>query len=310
VIHEIRKIIRENQTFCVVSHFNPDADAYGSTLGLGLALEKDGKQVCFLNHDGMIPKFQFLPGSEKITSIPTPQVDCLFILDCGDLKRTGEQLVLPRSKIVVNIDHHISNDRFGNFALVDVSASSTCEIIYGIVEDILSPEIATNLLAGIYADTGSLRYGNTSTKTLNVASRLLEAGASLALISERLFGAYSISSVKLHALALSQIRIENKVAWVVVTKQMLEQAGATSEDADGLAEKGRDIEGVRISASVRYSPEEDLWRISLRTHDKSVDLSSIAAEFGGGGHKAAAAFRWRKSYEELESILFSKLKAL
>jgi phosphoesterase RecJ-like protein len=193
---------------------------------------------------------------------------------------------------------------------VDVSASSTCEIIYGIIEDTLSPEIATNLLAGIYADTGSLRYGNTSKKTLNVASRLLEAGANLALISEKLFGAYSISSVKLQALALSQIRIENKVAWVVVTKQMLEEASATSEDADGLAEKGRDIEGVRISASVRYSPEEDLWRISLRTHDKSVDLSSVAAEFGGGGHKAAAAFRWRKSYDELESRLFSKLKAL
>ncbi len=309
-MEEIKKLIKEYSTFCVVSHYNPDADAYGSTLALGLAIESTGKVVHFLNQDGMIPKFIFLPSASKVVSTPPPEVDCIFILDCGDEKRTGDNLKLPKAKLRINIDHHISNNKFGDIALVDTKASSTCEIVFSVIEDLISPDVATNLLAGIYADTGSLRYGNTSKKTLLIVSKLLEAGADLTLISKKLFGAHTFSSVKLQAMALSAMRIENGVAWVVVTKEMLELSKAISEDADGLAEKGRDIEGVRIAASVRFSPEENLWRISLRTHDPDIDLSSVAAEFGGGGHKAAAAFRWRKSYQELENKLLSKLKTL
>ena len=309
-MEEIKKIINDHKTFCVVSHYNPDADAYGSTLALGLAIESTGKIVHFLNQDGMIAKFNFLPSASKIISTPPAEVDCIFILDCGDEKRTGDNLVLPKAKLKVNIDHHISNNKFGDLALVDTKASSTCELVFSVIEELISPDVATNLLAGIYADTGSLRYGNTSKKTLLIVSKLLEAGADLTLISKKLFGAHTFSSVKLQSMALSAMRIENAVAWVVVTKDMLEASKATSEDADGLAEKGRDIEGVKIAASVRFSPQENLWRISLRTHDPEIDLSSVASEFGGGGHKAAAAFRWRKSYEELENKLLSKLKTL
>lgn len=309
-MEEIKKLIRHNDSFCIVSHYNPDPDAYGSTLALGLAIEALGKTVFYLNQDGMIPKFRFLPAADKIVSNPPLEVDCLFILDCGDQRRTGDNLKLPKSKFIINIDHHISNNSFGDIALVNLKASSTCEIVFSLIEDFLSKDIATNLLAGIYADTGSLRYSNTSSDTLLCVSKLLQVGGDLNLISTKLFGGHSLASVKLQGMALSSIRIENKVAWVVVTKDMLEATNATSEDADGLAEKSRDIEGVRIGASVRFSPEENLWRISLRTHDKDVDLSSVAAEFGGGGHKAAAAFRWKKSYEELEAKLFSKLKSL
>lgn len=296
----------------VISHYNPDPDAYGSSSALYLYLKKAGKKTWLINQDSGKTDFSWIPGaSEAITNWPS-DIETLVVCDCGDRKRIGDELLasMPTSiKLCINIDHHSSNDRFGDATLVDPQVSSTCELIYNLIssKDNVSPEVATALLAGVYADTGSFRHSNVKSQTFDVASSLLKAGADHVHVSKNLFSSFSLASVKLQSKALSDMKLlaSGKVAWILITPEMIQAANAVLEDAEGLAERARDIEGVLVSAAARFDGE--IWRVSLRSKSDKYNVSDVAASFGGGGHKAAAAFRSRKSIQEIENELLEKL---
>ncbi|RIL11288.1 MAG: bifunctional oligoribonuclease/PAP phosphatase NrnA, partial [Proteobacteria bacterium] len=208
-------------------------------------------------------------------------------------------------------DHHTSNSLFGSVNLVDEHASSTSEMIYHLLKAgsfEITKEVAICLFAGIMADTGSFRYSNTTQQTFLAAADLTHLGASSDLIGRAMFGNNSQGAVRLHALALSALKLhfDGKICELVVDDEMVKASGASVDDSDGLVEKGRDITGVLISFLIRWDGE--IWRVSLRSREARYDVSKVAQIFGGGGHKSAAAFRWRKSLEELKPRLLVELE--
>ncbi|MCB0337311.1 MAG: bifunctional oligoribonuclease/PAP phosphatase NrnA [Bdellovibrionales bacterium] len=316
IMNDARNLIENAARVLIISHVQPDADAYGSSLAMyfvGLAL---GKECCVVNESGLLPEYAFLPGSEVVQSaIPeTFSYDLLCVCDCGDEKRVGDSLkhILRSNTPILNIDHHISNTRFGSVNLVEDTLSSTCELVAQFSKTLglaLDASIATNLLTGIVGDTGSFRYRNASPETLRLAAELSEAGADLSCISGQLFAQRSLASVHLESDVMSKLKLfgDNQVAKIVATKEMLQTHGATKADCESLVEKARDIRGVRVSIFIRE--DEDVWKVSLRSVDGSLNMSEVAGQFGGGGHLQAAAFRYRGDLTVLEKQLMELILA-
>jgi len=308
--------IHAAQSIVVLSHYNPDADAYGSSCGLTLALRQLGKKVVCINENGVLPRYRFIPGvAEVANSFPEGAWDLLITCDCGDKKRIGETLKdgLGRFPKIINIDHHASNDLFGHLNYVVDSASSASEIVFDLLEALQAPisaEVALCLFAGISADTGSFRYASTAAKTFAVAEKLVSAGALPAKVSQALYGSDSLALVKLHADAVNRMELlaGGRISVIAVTQAMFQAHEALPEDADPLVERGRDIVGVEIAVLLKQDPE--LWRVSLRSKSPELDVSEVAQFFGGGGHKMAAGFRWRRDAAELRPLLLQKLEAL
>lgn len=312
-LEELAAAIRDAATVVVLSHYNPDADAYGSSCGLTLGLRSLGKTVRCLNESGILPRYGFIPGVNGVESVwPTGTWDLCITCDCGDRGRIGESFreVVQAFPRVINIDHHASNDLFGHLNYVADGASSTAEIIYellGVLGVTLTGDMATCLLAGISGDTGSFRYASTSAHTFAAAEALVRAGAEPAKISQALYGSDSLALVKLHADAVTRMEllVGGKISLIAVTQAMFAAHGALPEDADPLVERGRDIVGVEVAVLLKQDPE--LWRVSLRSKRADIDVSAVARAFGGGGHKMAAGFRWRRDVTELRPLLLAKL---
>jgi phosphoesterase RecJ-like protein len=308
--------IRTHRRFLVVSHYNPDPDAYGSSSAVYHLLKAIGKSAVLLNESGAVDRHCWIPEvSETVSVIPEGQFDCAIVLDCGALDRVGDSLKgrIASCSTIVNIDHHVSNERFGTINCVDIKASSTSEVLYPILAEFDSgfdEKIATALLAGIYGDTGSFRYGCTTQRTFEIALELIRKGAVPYEVASNLFSQVSVAGTRLQAAALLEMVLHagGRVAELVVPASYYDRYGACEEDTAVLAERARDISGVLISVLIRE--DQGIWRISLRTKDASINLSELAASYGGGGHKAAAAFRWRRSLEELQSDLIPRLVKL
>jgi phosphoesterase RecJ-like protein len=319
---EVLDILQATKRAIIVSHVNPDADAYGSSCGLAQGLESFGISVAVYNESGFIPRYAVIPGAAHVSKdLPTAFAhdDVVIVCDCGALERVGEAyLPVIRSALkLINIDHHTSNPLFGHANYVIEGASSTSELVFDLLSalekrtgrlDIITQESAKCLLAGIIGDTGSFRYPSTTAKTFTVASELVRRGARPDVLTQELFANHSLAAVKLQAEAMSGVVLQEHglFAEVTVTQEMLKRVGADLLDADSLAERARDIEGVRVSAL--FKQDVDMWRVSLRSRQGAVDVAWVAQQFGGGGHKPAAAFRWRKDLETLKTELRAKIK--
>lgn len=305
----------------VASHYSPDPDAYGSSCGLALALIASKKfNLTIVNEDGASKKLDWMPGVSTIVSEfpaePAPENQLLIACDCGDQLRLGDRLspqVRSRFVKVISIDHHATNDFFGDLNYVVPTASSTSELILGLLESMrtvpITKDVAKSLYAGIAADTGSFKYSSTSDATFDAARRLVRYGAVPAEIARELFQRTSVGAMKLHSLAMAKVELfaQGAIAEVIVTKAMVAEAGASIEDGDDLKSVAQSVDGVMLSAVLREYDE--LWRVSLRAKTPEFDVASVAESFGGGGHKAAAAFRWKKSLPELLPLLRERLEA-
>lgn len=312
-IEEVRGALLEASRCLIVSHYNPDPDAFGASCAMACALKRLGKDVAVVNQNGPSERYSFIPGMSMVHSdVPEGGWDTLCVLDCADLNRIGDTLLprLPRPPRVVNIDHHISNDGFGTVRFVDPEASSTAELVFSILEGIpgaLDSDSAVALLVGIYGDTGSFRYSCTHPSTFLAAHKLALMGASPFDVSKLLYGSVELSALKLQTSALLNVQLHmgGRVAEVIVTREMLESFGAAVEDGDMLAERARDIAGVVVAFAIRE--DGDIWRVSLRAKESVYNMSQLAALFGGGGHRSAAAFRSRKPLEEIRKKLLAAL---
>lgn len=312
-IESVQNAIRKAERVLVLSHYNPDPDAFGASLGMTLALKKIGKEAVCLNLTGPSPRYAFMPGmQDMVSTVPPGEWDAIIACDCADKGRIGEKLSaeLPPKAVMINIDHHISNDFFGDVCCVDPGASSSSELVYRVLEvfpEAMSKEAAICLLAGIYGDTGSFRYASTCGGTFLVAHKLCALGASPYEIALNLYSDIELSALKLQTTALSNVQLHfgGRVAEVIVTKELLESCGADVDDAEVLAERARDIAGVDIAFSIRR--DNDIWRISLRSKRPQFNVSELAAKFGGGGHIAAAAFRSRKPLDEIREKLLAAI---
>lgn len=311
--------LRSCNSFVVLAHVNPDADAYGSMRAAQLMLESLGKKACLLNVDGLIPRYEFIPGIENVhTSFSTlpEDLDAVFVVDCGALKRIGDPLVPDLESTTLktfSVDHHEKNPNFADHNYVDATASSTCELIFRLCQDLgvrLEPKLASSMYVGLIGDTGSFRYPSTTPEVFELALALVRAGAKPDELASGLYGNMPVRSLRLQARALSELELfsEGRISFVTVSKSLMDELSASPDDAEELVERARDLEGVQLAAFLRE--EDGFVKGSLRSVNEQFDVAEIAARFGGGGHKAAAGFRTKKPLSELREELIPILEAL
>ncbi len=290
---ELRDLLSKYENIYILTHTLPDGDAIGSALAWGAALKHYGKKVRVFC-PGVIPrKYHFLPGASAIEHIfpPAPPSGIIFILDCGDLERLDYMSDrVHKSGIIVNIDHHATNLHFGDFNIVDTSAAATGEIIYRLMLELefpLNHGISMCLYAAIASDTGSFKYGNTTSHTLQVAAALLENGVDPALVSQKIFDEYPRSTVYLLRDALATLQLDETfpIAWMNLHEDVLDDYDARAEELEGFVNYAKNINGIEVGIFFYHTCNGDT-KVGFRS--KTVDVSAVAGIFGGGGHPRAA----------------------
>lgn len=322
IINQIINQLLSSNHILLASHTNPDGDAVGSTIAMGLLLSATDKKITLYNESLIPAVYRFLPRVEMIeNSINTANdFDTAVILDCSDLQRIGTATsVVNDIPSVINIDHHISNSHFGNFQLIDTSASSTAEIICRLIKKMgvaIDKPIATSIYTGILTDTGSFRFSNTNQAAFAICQEMVEKGVDPSDVAGHVYGRYSLGRIKLLNLALDSIEIfhNGKLSIMTITQKMLSKTGTRAEDIDGLINYARRIEDVKIAALIheKQNGRHNLkgygqFHVSLRS-DGTVDVAAIAASFGGGGHTTAAGFEVQSGLAEIKSNIANLAK--
>ncbi len=299
IIDRILEEVRQCQTFCIVGHVRPDGDCVGSQLGLALALKAQDKKIVCWNEDEIPRKYAFLD-PDHLYQKPKrqQQFDCVIATDCASFERLGTVApCVSDRKTLINIDHHASNTRYGDINWVSAREPSSGELIFRLLTAARWPitrPIADCLFTAVSTDTGSFQYPSTQPSTYHVAGDLVRRGANLAKICDEVYQSYPLSRARLLKHIYSHFRLthQNQIAYFWLKKSDFVRSGASSDDTEGLIDHIRAIEPVVI-ACVFEEIEPDLTRISLRSKSDKVNVNEIAAQFGGGGHQAAAGARIR-----------------
>lgn len=292
IMQKTANIITEEKDLALVSHIQPDGDAIGSILALGLALIKNGHSVQILNPDGVPQIYTFLPGCDLVRSCFLHVPDTVILLDCSDVDRIGSmKCSISKAKTVINIDHHISNSFFGKINLVDTNASATGEIAYKLIKTLgieIDSEIASSLYTAIVTDTGSFQFQNTTSETHMIAADLLAYGTDLGVIRNNLWESTPLDSIRLATEILKTLELDesNRIAWVSVPYSIFQSFGATTEHVEGIVNYPKSIRGVEIGIIFKEI-EPNIVKVGLRSKS-IVDVNKVAQVFGGGGHKRAA----------------------
>jgi phosphoesterase RecJ-like protein len=306
---KLLSFLKEEEKFLIATHISPEADAIGSSLALSMALESLGK-VTVLYHKDPVPKFcHFLPGHEKFTNVLSPFITsdfALILLDCNTLKRAGiEGLTFKYSAV---IDHHETEEDFGDIKWVVPEAAATGMLVFYLIKKLglnITGDMAINLYSAIAIDTGTFRYGNTTAEALRIATKLVDAGAGPAYISNNLYETWSQEKFALLIMALNTLEVKGNVATTFVTKEMYRKTGAAPEDTENFPAFARIMKDVEVSAFFREL-DDNYWKISLRSKG-DINVALVASRFDGGGHKNAAGYLVKS---DLESAKESLLKLL
>ena len=306
---EIATIFRREQSFLVVTHYRPDGDAIGSQLALTLLLQGLGKTVEAWNDDDVPAKFKFLPGAKLVTRPPaTPKsFDVVIAIDSSNWQRVGTSAdKIASRKHFINIDHHVSNDKFAEINWIVTAAPASGQIVFDLIKRgnfKLTAEIAQCLFAAISTDTGSFMFGNTTADCLRAAAELVETGINVGELSRHVYESYPYARLRMLQLALADLKLTDHThtAYFWVTKDMFNNSGAKREDTEGLIDFARAIEGVVVALLFEELDEPGKFRVSFRSKHPQVDVNSIARHFGGGGHREAAGARLTGLPQEVET---------
>ncbi len=297
IIDRILEGIRASRTFCVVGHIRPDGDCIGSQLGLTLALKNEGKNVVCWNEDPMPAKLAFLDPDKLVTRPRRGQTfDCVIATDAASFERLGKVgACITNRKLFINIDHHKSNTRYADINWVSAKEPSSGEIIFRLLKTAgwpITPHIADCLFTAVSTDTGSFQYSTTRPATYNVAGELVKRGANLAKICDEVYQSFPLSRVRLLKHVYNHFRLthDDQIAYFWLKQADFVRTGATTDDSEGLIDHIRAIEPVVVACLFEEAGPE-LTRISLRSKSDKVNVNEIAAQFGGGGHMAAAGAR-------------------
>jgi len=302
--------IRSNDSFVVATHENPDGDALGSMLGATLGLRALGKDaVMYLSGDAPTPgEYRFLDLGDLQRELPADLEErVLLAVDAANERRIGpDTAVIERAKLVLDVDHHHDNSRFGDLNLIEAGASSTAEIVRDILRELdvpLTESIAEALYVGLVTDTGRFQYTNTTPKALRLAAELVEAGADVHGIFRHVYETLQFAKLKLLARALDRAQLFEGGRLVIsyLLKDDFGAVGAEEPYSEGIIDSLRAVEGSEMVALIREPPRDDgpARRVSLRSSHDEVDVSAIAAKAGGGGHPQAAGFSSELPIDEI-----------
>jgi len=313
-LDDVAEALRAHERFVVVTHENPDGDALGSLLGLTLGLRDLGKDVVMLlTGEAPLPgEYGFLPLEEVRREPPEDIAERVLVaVDCASERRIGpDPAALEQAQLVVDIDHHHDNTRFGGVNLIDADASSTAEIVSDVLRALgaeITPAIAEPLYVGLVTDTGRFQYSNTTPKGLRLAADLVDAGADVHAIFQNVYETVPFPKLKLLARALENAELLDGGRLVIsyLRRDDFAAAGAEEPYSEGIIDSLRAVEGAEMVALIREPPRDDgpTWRMSLRSSSEKIDVSAIARKAGGGGHRQAAGFSSEKTAEEIAAFI-------
>lgn len=305
-LKEAAAFIRNHDDFLVVSHMQPDGDAAGSTFAAAWMLHSLGKQFTVINEGLMPEKFMYMAGPLPIINYeltpPERKFGCIISVDCADFGRIGKvHEIFETNALLLNVDHHATNDLFGQTNLVRVEAAATVEVLYDLAVELSVPfnnELNVCIYSGLLTDTGGFRYSNTSPKVLKIAADLLDRGVQGHELAERLLETMTYGQVSLLKKSLNTLSFahDKRVAWLSVTLDDLTTTEASNEDMDGLVHYARNVEGVEVGLLFKEK-KPGVIKVSLRSSG-NADVAEIAMRFGGGGHVKAAGCTIMGSMEE------------
>lgn len=301
----IAKELKKHSKILIFSHNRPDGDTLGSAFALKLALESMGKIADVVCPQGVPEKYKVLKFIGKVLS-PGDAVglyDCHISVDCASEMMLGDSYGLyVRNQNTINVDHHVSNERYAKMNYVEDRASC-CEIIYNLISELgvcISVDIAESILLGIITDTGNFMHSNVTENTFSVASKLVAYGADSHKIAYAMFKSQKLERAKLYAHVINNMRLfeDGKIAIISVFKSDFEKFYATQDMTEGFIDFPLSVDGVEVAVSIMES-RENCYKISLRSKGK-INVSEIASSFGGGGHVLASGCVICGFYEDVK----------
>jgi phosphoesterase RecJ-like protein len=289
----ICRVLREKDRFLVACHENPEGDAIGAELALALALRNMGKTATVLNADPVPGNLLFLPGAGTVVfEEDGSKYDVAVVVDCGSPERTGRVGVeLRKCPLLVNIDHHRTNGDRGDLALVDPDAAATGLLVHRVLTAMgydIGLDVATNIYVAVLTDTGSFHYGSSSPEAFQVAGEMVRRGVDPWAVAEQVYETQSAGRLRLLGRVLGSLEVSagGRVASITTMREDLREFAAGKDALEGFINYPRSIVGVEVAVSFREEGE-NVFRVSFRSKGR-VDVSAVAARFGGGGHHNAA----------------------
>ena len=312
--NSIMETIKSHDNFLIVSHINPDGDTIGAALAMALILDQYGKTYQIVNESEIPEKYKFLPLTEQIKMPDQLQevFSHIITVDCADEQRIGtgvKEKIDCNYQTWINIDHHPTNTDFGTVNLVDPHAASTTVIIYELMKKLelsFDYNISICLYTGLMTDTGSFKYSNTTAKVHMIAADLISYGIDVNDIFDRIYETMSLGKLRFLQSALATINVDQtgKIAWIDLDMQ--KSSNSIVDDVDGLVDYPRGIEGVEVAIAFKIIETKKI-KVSLRSK-KYVDVSRIACEFNGGGHRRASGCMLAESLEVARNKIIQSIK--
>ena len=318
-LSQIAKFILESKKIGITYHVSPDGDAVGSVLALFNALKSLNKDCYIISKDTLSENLKFLKGSDEITgeiTEPVDETDVVVVLDCGNLERVSANLK-EFTGTIVNIDHHLSNDKYGDINYIDSNAAATAEIVFELLnlmgisfekEDRIIKDIGTCMYTSIVTDTGAYRHSNVTERTHKISAVLKKIGVDNTFIYQSLFDNKDFSRIKLIGKALSSMKLilNGKVALLEIDKNFTADLGIDVGDTSDIISYGLQIKGVEVTLLLKEV--EDGVKASLRAKSY-VDVRKIAEVFGGGGHIRASGIKIKNmSMEEAKYEILNEIQ--
>jgi bifunctional oligoribonuclease and PAP phosphatase NrnA len=319
-VERVAEELRGRRSFLLTAHEGPDGDALGSLLGMHHLLTQLGKDSVMFMAAKEFPlpvEYRFLPLEEVFHEPPADMADrTVIFLDCGNIDRMPVDFLSDGDNFRINIDHHHDNTLFGDVNLVDTAASCTAEIVYELalllgVE--ITPEIAAALYVGLITDTGKFMYENTNAHTHRIAAELIDAGVAVDETYRRLYEHVPVEKLRLLSRALDGIQryCDERLVLTYITAADYEATGAGEEMTEGIIDNLRSVEGTKVAALIRDQGDRGraARKVSLRSSGGEIDVSAMARQRGGGGHKRAAGFSTDLELEDLVNFLCGEVSA-
>lgn len=303
-ILKFKEQLNEASSIALISHLDPDGDNLGSLTALSKSLLNLGKKVYPIEFDKIPENLKFLPNLDLLSDNTDINIDMIICLDCANYERLGQiDELFNKAKFRINIDHHQSNEFYGDVNIVKKGYSSTCELVFDLINEINLPideEISMSLLTGISTDTGRFLYSATTADTLAKASRLVENGADMMKINELIYQSKKFEAQLLENEILSKTEIYNDyVAFGFVMTDQLNKYNVEISDIDSVINTFRDTDKIKISVLIKQQTENE-YKVSFRSKG-NIDVGLIAKNLGGGGHKNAAATRITGDFETVSN---------
>ena len=308
-VKECVALLKEYDNYLILSHRSPDGDTLGSAFALKRALDLMGKKSMVRCNDEMPEKYSYLWQGVDNSQIT---FDKIIAVDVADKKLLGEDFEAKYGdNVFLCIDHHMSNREYAENLLLEDRAAAAV-VIYEVICQLgveITPEIASCVYTGLATDTGCFMYSNTTPTVHRIAAEVMEKGADYALINRLMFETRTLSYIRLEQMAVASIEshFDGKCAIMTITQEMFRTSGSNESECDGIASIPRKIEGVKVGVTIREQ-SNGKYKVSLRTVEP-YDAAKICANFGGGGHHAAAGCEFDCSLEDAKKQLLEIIKA-